>query len=40
MSYQLRLMLAIQDAHAAGFFHFAAALESELKKELKKGVDE
>jgi hypothetical protein len=33
MSYELRLMLAILQARHAGFAHFAAALESELRKE-------
>ena len=34
MTYQLRLMLAIQEARAAGFIHFAAALETELRNEI------
>ena len=33
MSYELRLMLAIQAAWDAGFVHFAAALETELRNE-------
>lgn len=35
MTYQTRLMLAIQEARTAGFLHFAAALESLLREELE-----